>query len=104
MLSKHATIDEVLSNLYWHDTCVVLPSLGHAIEWWPRVKEATETRYHRGLVVTTKSAIVVRKLHRVLRLWVPYEPEPTLPLDWSVNRRGFDMASLYGMAGRIKDV
>jgi hypothetical protein len=78
------------------DSCVVLPSLDHALWWWLEIKVMIDDAEPDCL--HTKTAIIRRRSGTALRLWVPYEPEPTFPMDFihdDVFR--FDYLCLFGL-------
>lgn len=76
-------------------TCLVLPTLEHAISLWPyyqwAVTDAHPNHYHK-----TKTAIGMTDTKTILRLWVPYTLQPTMPMDWDHFRKDFYLVSPYG--------
>lgn len=62
-----------------HDACVVLPTIEHAIEWWPRIQEMLHATQP---IIRTKTSINMSKSYTSLRLWVPYGLTPTQPMDF----------------------
>lgn len=90
---------EIVSINAFEDCAVVLPSLSHAIHWWPIITKAYQERHGENNIEVTKTAIVSKNTRRVLRLWVRYERQPTMPLDWRHYRRGFRFLDLYGLCG-----
>lgn len=87
---------DVVTLMGLHDTIVVLPTLGHANEWW-RVYRTAVTEMHGGLdyVIHSKTAVTSRASRTALRLWVPYTPEPTMYMDFETYRTGFDYVSPF---------
>jgi len=83
------------------NTCLVLPTLRHANSLWIRYREFVAERHTN--VERTKTILIMRDSHTYLRLWVPYEREPTSPMDWEMKRNpyglGYVFVSPYG--GRI---
>lgn len=101
---ERAGVMDVISISAQHDTCLVLPTLRHAIALWPRYFTAVEDRHvwaigggHRPFKATqrTKTAIVMTDTKTALRLWVPYQRDPTMPMDWEINRRHYILISPY---------
>jgi hypothetical protein len=94
---KNACMLDVLSASVNRDFCVVLPTLNHAVYWWYHIDKMFND-YQPGLVVTTKTARFLRGSNIAVRLWVPYQPEPTQPMDFM---HGFktrcDYLNLYGL-------
>lgn len=76
------------------DTCLVLPTLSHAFWLWLYYREFVAER-HLGHFYKSKTSLVMQDTHTILRLWVPYEREPTMPMDWEPFRRDFYMTSPY---------
>ena len=78
MILRNAGVVDVLSVSALHDSCVVLPSLPHAVHWWERIKvmiDATEPN-----CLHTRTAIVRRRSYTALRLWVP-NADREYPMD-----------------------
>ena len=75
-------IHDVITMAGHRDTAYVLPTLPHALQWWRIVRTAMEESHGRACVTHTKTACVTRCNHRALKLWVPYEPDPTEPMDF----------------------
>jgi len=76
---------DVISQAAYRDTCYVLPTLNHAIEWWRVVRTAAVEIHEEanpGCVAHTETACIFRCNNRVLRYWVPYERDPTKPMDF----------------------
>jgi hypothetical protein len=72
---------DVVSMVNNHDTAFVLPTLQH-IDLWRVVRTAVNEIHGKDCVTNTKTACVLRCNHKALRLWVPYEPDPTMPMDF----------------------
>jgi hypothetical protein len=105
MLIKNASIEDVLGSVYWRDTIVVLPTLGHAIHYWGILRDAMGARYGQwGRLIFTKTTIVFGRRSKVLRLWVPYGRHPEMPMDWQIYRRGFDQVDLYRTMGLRREL
>ena len=88
---------DVVSIASHRNTCLVLPTLGHAVALWPRYRALVHSKME--YLASTKTLLLLRDTHTVLRLWVPYEREPTMPMDQPVARHGFKFVSPYG--GRL---
>lgn len=88
-------MSDVLTVGSQRDACVVLPNLQSALHWWPKIVTMFEEAHGPDNLRRTKTAIVMRRT--VVRLWVPYEKEPTMPMDTPEHRMGFEMLNLYGM-------
>jgi hypothetical protein len=76
---RNATFSDVLAYGVMEDCCVVLPTLTHATFWWPRVIQMFEDRQP---VNKTTTSVFGRRTGMYVRLWVPYEPSPTMPFDF----------------------
>lgn len=94
---EHARVGvmDVVSLAAQHDTCVVFPTHQHAIDLWPRYRQAVIDRHGRPYVKPTKTAIYMGRTGTTLRLWIPYDREPTQPMDYEVNRRNFILVSPF---------
>jgi len=98
MKLKYAGILDVISIGSQRDCAVVFPTLNHALAWWPILRTAFIEYHGQGNIHGTKTAIVSIATNTAVRLWVPYAREPTLPMDYHVDRRHFtDYLNLYGM-------
>lgn len=86
---------DVLSITTSRDAAVVMDTHEKAIAWWPVLIDAFKRHHGPEYVTVTKTAIVSKRTHRILRLWIPYAPDPTQPLDWTRHRRGYVMLNLY---------
>jgi len=73
---------DTVSLLANHDVSYVLPTLDHALAWWRIVRTAINETHGVHCVTNTKTACVTRCNHRALRLWVPYERDPEMPMDF----------------------
>lgn len=101
MKVERAGLLDVRSSAWQQHTCLVLPTLGHALDLWP-LYVAVTARGHSG-TQTTKTILIMRDTHTYLRLWVPYEREPTQPMDWEKSNgklHEYHFVSPYG--GRIQ--
>ncbi len=87
---RDASMSDVLRESLQQDTCVVLPTYGHALYWWPRIHDMFEARMD---VHRTKTALLLEN-GRMIRLWVPYEQSPTMPFDY-VHRKVFEVKYLH---------
>ena len=94
MIERVGVID-ILSISALRDTCVVLPTLKHAIALWPKYRKVIQESHGERNVVLTKTSVVMARTKTALRLWVPYSRDPTMPLDWVQNRRGFELITPY---------
>ncbi len=105
VIVKNAGFLDIVSYFSQRDCCVVMPSLKHAIYFWPQITEYIKLR-HGGdkYVVNTRTAVVSRRTQTALRLWVPYEPDPTMPMDFEHDfKYRCDYLDFNGyMNGRIK--
>lgn len=100
MKIKNASMLDVLAFATNRDTCVVLPTLDHAVFWWPRISDMLDA-YQPGLVNKSKTARFLQGTNTILRLWVPYEREPTQPMDFEANfKYRCDYLDLYGLYGK----
>lgn len=95
MFVQHAGVLDVISYATQQRICLVLPTLLHAIELWPRYTDALEERAGTTIIKRTKTARIVVGTPGILRLWVPYEREPTQPMDFHQVRAGWDFISPY---------
>lgn len=83
-----------------HDSCVVLPTLDHAVYWWPRIQQMFMERKNQH-PIQTKTAIVLRGSRTAVRLLVPYEREPTMATEFDYEFvHECDYLCLYGLADR----
>ena len=73
---------EVYSSVSYKDTCVVLPTLDHALVYWPIYRTMFQELHDIDMVGTTRTAIISRRTHTALRLWVPFQRDPTMPMDF----------------------
>jgi hypothetical protein len=62
---------DVLSISATHDACIVFPTFKHALNDWPILRDWFDADHKTWCTVKTKTAIVTRCNHRVLRLWIP---------------------------------
>lgn len=81
MIDHRAGMQDILSYGSSEDTCLVLPTLRHAVAIWPDVIAMFKDRHSD--IVTTRTALISRSSRTFLRLWVPYDREPTMPADTS---------------------
>lgn len=79
MIYKDACMSDVLSIGTQRDSCVVLPTLNHAAYWWPRIHDMFADRQR---VMRVKTGLVLQQSHMIIRLWVPYNLDPTAPMDF----------------------
>jgi hypothetical protein len=94
---------DVVSMLNRRDTAYVLPTLAHALEWWRVVRTAVNEEHGKDCVTNTKTACVLRCNHRALRLWVPYELDPTQPMDFdNAFKSNCDFVSPYFYPNELK--
>jgi hypothetical protein len=84
---------DLRSHAALHDTCLVLPSLNHAFHLWLYYREFA-VEGHKSFY-KTKTGVALRDTRTQLRLWVPYEREPTMPMDHERFRKGFVLVSPY---------
>jgi hypothetical protein len=100
MIVKNASMLDVLSAGTRRDSCVVLPTHDHAVQWWTRIIDMFEDS-QSGMIMRTKTAIILKGSQTAVRLWVPYEPDPTQPMDF-VHEFVFrcDYLLLYGLVDR----
>jgi hypothetical protein len=76
--------------------CLVLPTLDHATALWPVFLGAIRDRHGGKLFMkTSKTSTFMFATQTVLRLWVPYEREPTMWMDWHHERSQFITVSVY---------
>lgn len=94
MIESRVGVLDVIGSASLQNTCLVLPTLEHAIALWPKYREAAEA-VHKGRVKKTKTAVYMYRTRTTLRLWVPYSREPTMPLDVELWRRGFYFMTPY---------
>lgn len=102
MILTNASMVDVLSVSALRDSCVVLPTLEHAVEWWNRVKLMIDNAEPNCL--HTRTAIVRRRSNTALRLWVPFERRD-MPMDFDHNFvYRCDYLLLYGLSpkGAVK--
>jgi hypothetical protein len=79
MIYRDACFSDILSVGTQRDACVVLPTLDHAVYWWPRVYDMFSDRQN---VIRTKTGLALKGSHTAIRLWTPYAHEPTQPFDF----------------------
>jgi hypothetical protein len=93
-----ASMTDVLSVGSLRDSAVVLPSLGHALLWWDRIIKMFKETHGINYVTTTKTTVISHRTHTAVRLWVPFSPDPTMPMDF-IHSFVFrcDYLILYGM-------
>lgn len=89
---------DVVSVGAQRDCIVVLPTLPHALRWWPVVIGAIKTHHREGTVHVTRTAVVCKDTKTVTRLWVPYAREPTMPMDVVRDRANRELLYLYDLA------
>jgi len=94
-----AAFTDIVAEAKRRDTCVVFPTLSHAVYWWPRLSQEMAMGQN-GQVKHTKTAITHRSAHTVLRLWVPttsrsWTKGPEQPMDAPNVRRRFHLMSMY---------
>jgi hypothetical protein len=95
MQDNNASILDVISYSAQRDTIVVLPTLRHAIHWWPIIIQAgKDTHKH---CTNTRTAVIFQDTHTIIRLWVPYARQPTMPMDYPADRRNKEVLNLYGL-------
>lgn len=93
---ERAGIEDIASAITYRSCALVLPTLDIAVFWWwPKIIRCLVDRHTQPAIVVTRTAITSRLTHTTLRLWVPYEPEPTMPLDWDVNRSEYALVTPY---------
>ena len=98
MIDKNASFLDVLTMGNAHDVAVVLPTLPHAIHWWPRVTHMFKDYHGFDYLHVSKTGIVSFRSRTIIRLWVPYAPDPTMPMDFNIGfKLHCDYAYLYGM-------
>ena len=73
---------DIVGAFAQRDVCLVLPSLEHAVWWWPEYQECIARRHGIDWINFTKTNIISKKTHTSLRLWVPYSLDPTMPMDF----------------------
>lgn len=76
------------------NTCLVLPTLSHAIALWPLYREYVQSKHK--YTHSARTGLAMQDTRTMLRLWVPYEREPTQPMDNPYWRRDFYLVSPYG--------
>lgn len=79
------------------DTCLVLPTLSHAFWLWLYYREFC-CEYHNPFY-KTKTGVAFQDTRTQLRLWVPYEREPTMVMDFVDLRRDYYLVSPYSSEG-----
>lgn len=95
-MQNNVSILDVISISAQRDAIVVLPTLRHAIHWWPRIIVAAKDK-HGSKAITTRTAIVFHDTKTLVRLWVPYGREPTMPMDIARDRPGRELLNLYSL-------
>lgn len=73
---------DVYSHAIRRDTCIVFPNLDIAIPTWLILRTMMAEKLTVGNVTITKTSVVDRFHHTALRMWVPYEADPTQPMDF----------------------
>ena len=87
----NTTVIDALSIAAWHDCCLVMPSFDLALRDWPVYRDAFDLHHQTWCTIKTKTAIVTRCNHRVMRLWIPIPlhlqtTEGELPMDYKAER------------------
>jgi hypothetical protein len=91
---ERVSVLDTVSLSAQHDTVVVLPTHRHAIALWPEYIRAIRER-HDEAVTNTRTAIIMHRTRTVLRLWIPYNRDPSMPMDVERERRDFVMVTPY---------
>jgi hypothetical protein len=86
---------DIISIASQQNACIVYPTHGHALAHWPIVREAMFDRHDRERVKPSRTSLLMWRTKTLLRLWVPYEREPTRAMDWEHLRAGFTLISPY---------
>jgi hypothetical protein len=86
---------DIVGSAHRQPTCLVVPTLSHALVKWTTMGHIYRDHHNGAPFTSTKTAFQCRTHYGLLRLWCPYEREPTMPLDWAVYRRGFKLMSTY---------
>lgn len=73
---------DILSYTAQGDACLILPTLNHAINIWPIVRTMFREAHNERDLALTKTGIVCKDTQTVLKLWVPYDVDPTMPMDY----------------------
>lgn len=104
--SGNASFMEVYSMVLYKDACVVLPTFDHALVYWPIYRTMFRDMHDVDMVGTTKTAIVSKRTHTALRLWVPYTRDPTMPMDFhgDMFRERCDFVSPYYTTKELKRI
>lgn len=87
---------DVVSIASQMNACVVFPTHDHAIHYWPRYKRAIQDQHEYRRVKTSRTSLYMFRTHTLLRMWIPYEREPTRAMDYEVFRNKFVLLSPYG--------
>lgn len=94
-IEERAGVLDVVSMAAQRDTCLVLPTLRHALALWPRYWDVMAEVHGKNKVKISKTAVTTLTTRTILRLWVPYSLDPTMPMDWPSLRRDFDFITPY---------
>ena len=86
---------DVISIASQHDSCIVFPTHDHAIALWPTIRQAMFDRHDRERVKPSKTALFMYRTRTTLRLWVPYERQPTQVMDYPEQRAKLLLLSPY---------
>ena len=98
MIVNPASMIDVLSVATLRDSAVVLPTLAHALFWWERIIPMFKERHGANYIQTTKTSVISNRTHTALRLWVPYQSDPTMPMDFRHEfKYRCDYLILYGL-------
>lgn len=92
------SIEDCLSIAAQQDCVFILPTLPHAIVLWKSMLDAAVDRYTEEELHRAKTHIFFRPTGKVMRLWVPYEREPTMYMDserWRKERAWYYMTPYH---------
>lgn len=104
MDTTNLTASELMSLAHRENACLVLPSLDHALVLWKRVVDLYGATHRADRLHVSHTGIGCWEAHRILRLWVPYPLDPTMPLDWPNERKGFRLVTFnhYYTKGELR--
>lgn len=79
MIFRNASMTDLLSISAVRDSCVLLPTLDHAVQWWSAIIEMIDHREPN--ILRTRTSVVRRRSGHALRLWVPNR-DREMPMEY----------------------
>jgi len=93
-------VDDICSALATGDVIVVFPTLEKMVDYYNDIASTIKEHHSCGPRATRTAFIFDMRCYgpRILRLWTPHfliGEEPTLPMDYREDRKGFEPLSPY---------